>query len=125
MGMTLRLAAAFVALAALIGCGNDETLRAEADVAPDSPPAQSAVPASVELWHCGVLPATVEGRLWEAPAQMVDGDSTLPLDATNTPADWAGKGTALVDADQMTYTDAGGEVVDFVPDDGVAPTPCA
>ncbi len=68
---------------------------------------------------------TVEGRLWEAaPSETVDGDPGLPLDSTNTPDEWVGSGTAVVDDDQMTYTDEGGEVIEFVPDDGVAPQPC-
>jgi hypothetical protein len=70
-------------------------------------------------------PVTVEGRLWEAPPQTVDGDPMLPLDATNRPKDWTGRGTAVVDGDRMTYTDQGGEVVAFVPDDGVPPPGCA
>jgi hypothetical protein len=70
-------------------------------------------------------PVTVEGRLWEAPPQTVDGHPMLPLDATNTPDDWIGRGTALVRGERMTCTDQGGEVVDFIPDDGKPPGPCA
>jgi len=79
---------------------------------------------SVVLLHCGLEPVTVEGRLWEAPPQTVDGDSKLPLDATNRPDDWTGTGTVVVAGDRMTYTDEGGEVVEFVPDDGVPPDGC-
>ena len=61
---------------------------------------------------------TVEGRVWEAPPQTVDGDPMLPLDATNRPKDWTGHGTVVIADDTMTYTDQGGEVVDFIPDDG-------
>jgi hypothetical protein len=74
---------------------------------------------SVVLLHCGMKPVTVEGRLWEAPPQTVDDDSMLPLDAGNRPDDWVGQGTVVVTDDRMTYTDQGGEVVEFVPDDGI------
>ena len=80
----------------------------------------------VSLWHCGVDPVTVDGRLWEAATpQSVDSSPDLPLDGTNTPDDWVGRGTVVVTGDRMTYTDQGGEVIDFVPDDGIAPPPCA
>ena len=77
------------------------------------------------LLHCGMTPVTVEGRVWEAAPQAVNGDPMLPLDATNRPDDWRGYGTAVVTGDRMTYTDQGGEVVEFVPDDGKPPGPCA
>ena len=81
---------------------------------------------SVELWHCGVEPVTLDGRTWEVPdSETVDGHPDLPLDATNTPADWVGRGTVVVEGDTMTYTDEGGEVVGFVPDDGRPSPPCA
>lgn len=80
---------------------------------------------SVVLLHCGMKPVTVEGRVWTAPPQTVDDDPRLPLDATNTPKDWTGRGTVVVDGDRMTYTDEGGEVVEFVPDDGAPPPVCA
>lgn len=80
----------------------------------------------VSLWHCGVEPVTVDRRLWEAATpQMVDGTTDLPLDGTNTPEEWVGRGTVVVAGDRMTYTDEDGEVIDFVPDDGIAPPPCA
>jgi len=79
---------------------------------------------SVVLLHCGMKPVTVEGRLWEAPPQTVDDDSELPLDATNRPDDWTGAGTVVIAGDRMTYTDQGGEVVEFIPDDGNPPGPC-
>ncbi len=81
-------------------------------------------PNSVEvvLWHCGVEPVTVDGRLWEAVPRMVDG---MGVDATNPPEDWVGRGTVVVADGQMTYTDQGGEVIDFVPDDGIPPPVCA
>ena len=77
------------------------------------------------LLHCGMRPVTVAGRVWEAPPQHVDGDPQLPLDATNRPDDWVGHGTVEVTNDRMTYTDHGGEVVEFVPDDGSPPPGCA
>ncbi len=79
---------------------------------------------SVVLLHCGMKPVTVEGRLWEAPPQTVDGDPMLPLDATNRPDDWVGQGTVVVTGDRMTYTDEGGEVVEFITDDGSPPPNC-
>jgi hypothetical protein len=36
-----------------------------------------------------------------------------------------GRGTVVIADDRMTYTDQGGEVVDFVPDDGIPPPLCA
>ncbi|RBY81237.1 hypothetical protein DQ239_01080 [Blastococcus sp. TF02-09] len=80
----------------------------------------------VSLRHCGVDAVTVNGRLWEAVTpQSVDSSPDLPLDGTNTPEDWVGRGTVVIAGDQMTYTDRGGEVIQFVPDDGMAPPPCA
>jgi hypothetical protein len=79
----------------------------------------------VVLLHCGMEPVTLEGRVWKAPPQTVDGDALLPLDATNRPKDWVGRGTVAVDGDRMTYTDQGGEIVEFIPDDGAPPPPCA
>ncbi|MGY1739116.1 MULTISPECIES: hypothetical protein [unclassified Blastococcus] len=77
----------------------------------------------VSLWHCGVEPVTVDGRLWEAVPEMVDG---MGVDATNPPEDWVGRGTVVITDDQMTYTDQGGKVIDFVPDDGITvPAVCA
>ncbi|MGY1769855.1 hypothetical protein [Blastococcus sp. SYSU D00813] len=76
----------------------------------------------VSLWHCGVEPVTVDGRLWEAVPQMVDG---MGVDATNPPEDWVGQGTVVITDDRMTYTDEGGKVIDFVPDDGTPPPVCA
>ncbi len=101
IGMPPRLALTITAVAALVGCGTDASFRVAA------------------------LPVAVGAREWKAPAQTVDGDSTLPLDATSRPTDWVGRGTAVIDRDKMTYTDAGGEVVEFLPDDGVPPLPCA
>ena len=86
---------------------------------------QSPGVVSVVLLHCGMRPVTVEGRVWKAPPQAVDGDLDLPLDATNRPDDWVGHGTVAVTSDRMTYTDQGGEVVEFVPDDGGPPAGCA
>ena len=77
------------------------------------------------LLHCGMQPVTAEGRVWKAPPQAVDGDPELTLDATNRPDDWVGRGTVIVADDHMTYTDRGGEVVDFVPEDGSPPPGCA
>ena len=85
-----------------------------------------SIALSVTLWHCGVEPVTADGRLWEVPrTERVDGFPDLPLDATNTPSDWVGSGMAVVRDDQMIYTDEGGEVVEFTPDDGQPPGPCA
>lgn len=85
-----------------------------------------SIAVSVTLWHCGVEPVTADGRLWEAPGtEHVDGFPDLPLDATNTPSGWVGSGRAAVRGDEMTYTDDGGEVVEFAPDDGQPPGPCA
>lgn len=119
----LIVAAAVVASS---GCG----VRAGGDVlavtsSRASPTGSPGVPIAVVLLHCGLQPVTVAGRVWEAPPQAVDGDPMLPLDATNQPRDWVGRGTAAVAGDAMTYTDEGGEVVDFVPDDGGPAAPCA
>jgi hypothetical protein len=101
----------------LAACGDD---------ADESRAVDESGTVEVSLWHCGVDPVTVAGRLWEAVSpQMVDGSADLPLDGTNRPKDWVGRGTVVVAGDQMTYTDQGGEVVDFVPDDGIAGPPCA
>lgn len=95
----------------------------------ESPPTDDRddrIAVSVTLWHCGVEPVTADGRLWEVPStEHVDGFPDLPLDATNTPSDWVGSGSAVVQGDEMTYTDDGGEVVEFAPDDGHPPGPCA
>lgn len=95
----------------------------------ESPPTDDRddlVAVSVTLWHCGVEPLTADGRRWEVPGtEHVDGFPDLPLDATNTPSDWVGSGSAVIQGDEMIYTDDGGEVVDFVPDDGRPPGPCA
>lgn len=116
----LRLAVSILVVLGLSACGADRAGGVDAD------PSSGSVPVSVSLWHCGVTPVTVDGRLWEAaPSQTVDGNADAPLDATNTPADWVGRGTAVVGADRMTYTDEGGEVIDFIPDDGSEPAPCA
>ncbi len=119
----------------LAACGGDEQpLAADGSEIPTSEMTErpvpdlpdGAVPLSVTLWHCGVLPVTVDGRTWEVPkTETVDGDPALPLDATNTPSDWIGRGSAVVRHDVMTYTDEGGEIVGFVPDDGQPPGPCA
>ena len=85
-----------------------------------------SITLSVTLWHCGVEPVTADGRLWEPLAtESVDGFPDLPLDSTNTPPGWVGSGTAVVQGDEMIYTDEGGEVVEFAPDDGQPPGPCA
>ena len=94
---------------------------------PSGTPSASGAPpgtVAVVLLHCGMQPVTVESRI-AAPASSGDGDPDLPLDATNTPDDWVGRGTVVVSGDRMTYTDEGGEVVEFVPDDGVPSPPCA
>lgn len=118
-------------------CGADEEPSLSARGTPEatSAPVESSSPVekppdgialSVALWHCGVESVTVDGRLWEVPGtETVDGHPDLPLDSTNTPSDWVGSGTAVVAEDEMTYTDEGGEVVVFVPDDGRSPGPCA
>jgi hypothetical protein len=95
--------------------------------AASTPSAASPPPGaiSVVLLHCGMKPVTVEGRVWEAPPQAVDGDPELPLDATNRPDDWVGQGAVVVVDDRMTYTDEGGEIAEFVPDDGSPPPGCA
>jgi hypothetical protein len=85
-----------------------------------------SIAVSVTLWHCGVEPVTADGRLWEVPrTEHVDGSPDLPLDATNTPSDWVGSGSAVIQGEEMIYTDEGGEIVEFVPDDGLPPDPCA
>jgi hypothetical protein len=124
-----------IALLVAVGCGTEneqslpvdepqDTSRTTESPAADHP--DDGIALSVTLWHCGVEPVTVEDRLWEVPdTETVDGDPDSPLDATNTPAGWVGSGTAVVRGDAMTYTDEGGEVVEFVPDDGQPPGPCA
>ena len=100
--------------------------RTSSTQAPPDEPAGSGQTVTVTLWHCGVEPVTVDGRTWEVPeSESVDGSPDLPLDATNTPLDWLGTGTVTVRGDAMTYTDGGGEVVEFVPDDGRPPPPCS
>ena len=118
------LAAAVVL--ATSGCGSH--VRSRFAVSPSAPPSaavQSPGGVSVVLLHCGMTPVTVEGRRWKAPPQHVDDDPELPLDATNQPDDWVGHGTVVVADDRMTYSDQGGEVVEFVPDDGRPPPGCA
>jgi hypothetical protein len=121
---TMRRSLLLPVLFVLAACGaDDEPVRS----APGSTvePA-GAVELTVTLWHCGVEPVTVADRSWEVPVgESVDGHPDLPLDATNTPTDWVGSGTAVVAEDEMTYTDDGGEVVTFVPGDGEPPGPCA
>jgi hypothetical protein len=132
---TVRAVLLLTVLLVAVGCGadDDETLAAEAPLdtsasveAPSVEQPEDGIALSVTLLHCGVEPVTVDGRDWEVPGtETVDGHPDLPLDSTNTPADWVGSGTAVVRDDAMTYTDEGGEVVGFVPDDGRPPGPCA
>jgi hypothetical protein len=118
---------ALAVAAATSACGSQ--VRSGLAVAPSASPSAAALPPGtvpVVLLHCGMQPVTAAGRVWVAPPQAVDGDPELPLDATNRPDDWVGYGTVAVVNDRMTYTDAGGEVVEFVPEDHSSPPPgCA
>jgi hypothetical protein len=126
-----------MALLLVAGCGDAADPSLSVQGSPEGTPASDepslpvedlsdGVEVSVALWHCGVESVTLEGRVWEVPdTETVDGHPDLPLDSTNTPTDWVGRGTAAVAEDEMTYTDEGGEVVRFVPDDGRPPGPCA
>jgi len=133
--MTMRLLPAVVVLLIAAACGAAD----ESSVSSDGPakaPSSPAEPSSVEvppdgravsvvLWHCGVEPVTVDGRVWEVPlTETVDGDSNASLDSTNTPSDWVGRGNVGVAEDEMTYTDEGGAVVRFVPGDDQPPAAC-
>ena len=91
-------------------------------VASSPSPSDSSETISVVLLHCGVKPVTVRGQVWDAPPQRLDRDAELPLDATTRPKGWVGKGTYVINDSRMTYTDQGGEVVEFLPD-GAVPTP--
>ena len=73
----------------------------------------------VELYHCGFEPLAYRGKIWEvAPPE--------PFDATNAPASWKGTGTVTtVTETRLLYRDESGVEVEFVPDDGVPPPPCA
>lgn len=135
--MAVRSLLVLTALLAVAGCGDRTEPSVSAHGSLESGPASAepsrpaqdppdGIALSVVLWHCGVEPATVGGRVWEVPdTETVDGHPDLPLDSTNTPPDWVGRGTAVVGGDEMTYADEGGEVVRFVPEDGRSPGPCA
>lgn len=135
--MSVRSLFLLILLLGATACGADDerSLSGAGAQEATSPPDESSSSAeersdgralSVALWHCGVEPVTVDGRVWEVPStETVDGHPDLPLDATNTPADWVGTGTAVMAEEEMIYTDEGGEVVRFVPDDGRPPEPCA
>jgi hypothetical protein len=73
--------------------------------------------AAVTLYHCGVNPLLYRSRRWEA--------SPTPFDSTNAPSTFTGHGVVDVVGDQLTYTDNGGAVITFKPDDGVPPPGCA
>ena len=132
--MIMRLLWFLMVLLLAVGCGADreEPLAAEEPQGTSSTiesrtpdDRNDSIALSVTLWHCGVEQVTADGRLWEVPrAESVDGFPDLPLDATNTPSDWVGSGIAVVQGDEMIYTDEGGEVVEFAPDDGQPPGPC-
>ena len=73
----------------------------------------------VTLWHCGIDALGYEGRVWEVPT------GEEPFDATNAPETFAQEGAIeRVGPDELRYTDDGGVVLRFVPDDGTDP-PCA
>ena len=73
---------------------------------------------TVSLTHCGFDPIKHNGQTWEVPHP--------PFDGTTAPDTWNGKGTViLLTVDQLRYRDSSGIEVDFVPDDGKAPSPCA
>ena len=133
--MIMRLLQFLMVLLLTAGCSADreEPSAAEepqgtssATESPTTDDRGDSIALSVTLWHCGVEPVTTEGRLWEVPrTEHVDGFPDLPLDATNTPSDWVGNGTALIQGEEMIYTDEGGEVVEFALDDSQPPGPCA
>ena len=79
---------------------------------------QAAPPVvAVTLYHCGVNPLLYDGRRWEA--------SPTPFDATNAPATFTGHGDVRVIGNSLIYRDNGGAEINFRPDDGVPPAPCA
>jgi hypothetical protein len=131
----VRALPCLIVLLLAVGCGADDDQPLATQTSEDTSSAAESPAAdhpddglalAVILWHCGVEPVTVDGRQWQVPdTETVDGHPDLPLDATNTPSDWVGRGTAVLRGDALTYTDEGGEVVAFVPDDGVPPGPCA
>jgi hypothetical protein len=133
--MIMRSLRFLLVLLLAVGCSADREEPLAADKpqgtsstteSPTADDRNGSIALSVTLWHCGVEPVTVDGRLWEVPStERVDGFPDLPLDATNTPSDWVGSGIAVVQGDEMMYTDEGGEVVEFAPDDGRPPDPCA
>lgn len=120
--MVMRTASAVLGCVLLLtGCGSNE-IPQSGGVRSTPSPSSPAIETAASLWHCGVLPVTVAGRLLEAvPAQTVDGNAGAPLDSTNTPTDWVGHGTAVVSSERLVYTDKGGETISFVPDDGIEP----
>ena len=109
----VRALPVLIVLLLAVGCGADDEQPLAAEAPQDtsstteSPAADhpdDGIALSVTLWHCGIEPVTVDGRQWEVPdTETVDGHPDLPLDATNTPSDWVGSGTAVVRGDAMTY----------------------
>lgn len=85
--------------------------------ADSSSPADSTV--KVSLTHCGVAPLQHRDRTWEVP-------DPPPFDGTNVPEAWTGSGTIVqLTPAQLRYRDSSGIKINFVPDDGIAPSPCA
>lgn len=72
----------------------------------------------VDLYHCGFLPLSYQGRIWEVP-------SPPPFDDTNAPSTWQGRGvvTQVTDS-RLVFRDESGVEVVFVPDDGIPPPAC-
>ena len=76
-------------------------------------------PVTVSLSHCDFAPLQHDGQTWEV-------SHPPPFDGTTAPDAWKGTGTViLLTADLLRYRDSSGIEVDFVPDDGKAPSPCA
>lgn len=112
----LPMALAAAVLCGIAGCGTERTIGAATPTPTES--SVTSVRISLSLFHCGINPVTVDGRVWRA-----NPDDEL-LSATNEPETWVGSGTAVIDGDRLIYTDDGGIMVPFEPDDGTPPPPC-